>query len=66
MTEKMSKMLCEKEVANWLGYSHRTLSRWRAQKKGPPYEKHGHNIRYDKTQVELWRKKARQLLGVKK
>lgn len=60
MSEKIDKMLCEKEVAKWLGYSHRTLSRWRALKKGPPYEKHGHNVRYDKSAVEKWRRKTVQ------
>lgn len=39
-----------------LGVSEKTLSKWRCQGKGPPFQRHGHDcVRYDHAAVIEWR-----------
>lgn len=41
-----------------LGVSEKTLSKWRARGKGPPFNRHGHDcVRYDRATVIEWRDK---------
>ena len=44
----------QKELANFLQISPRTLSRWARERKGPPRAKVNHFICYTKSGVEDW------------
>lgn len=54
----MSEPITPAQAAVMLGVSERTLSKWRCQGKGPPFERHAHDcIRYDRAEVKEWRDK---------
>jgi hypothetical protein len=44
----------EIELARRWGISHRTLQRWRSQKKGPPYLKLCGRVVYRAAEVLIW------------
>ena len=54
------KMLTSKQVAEKLGLSEKTVSRWRSEGVGPPYHKLGFSrlspVRYDPDALETWMK----------
>ncbi len=59
MTEQTSDVLVSplrdsREIAAFLRVSESTLSRWRAEKKGPPFSRIGGVTRYRIEQVEQW------------
>lgn len=59
MTEQISDVLVSplrdsREIAAFLRVSESTLSRWRAEKKGPPFIRIGGVTRYRIEQVEQW------------
>lgn len=59
MTEQTSDVLVSplrdsREIAAFLRVSESTLSRWRAEKKGPPFIRIGGVTRYRIQQVEQW------------
>ncbi len=59
MTEHASDVLVSplrdsREIAAFLRVSESTLSRWRAEKKGPPFIRIGGVTRYRIEQVEQW------------
>lgn len=59
MTEETSDVLVSplrdsREIAAFLRVSESTLSRWRAEKKGPPFIRIGGVTRYRVEQVEQW------------
>lgn len=56
MAQVQSKFLSAAEVSQrWEGaVSTGTLANWRAQKKGPPYQKFGSKVRYPIIQLEAW------------
>ena len=59
MTEQTSDALVSplrdsREIAAFLRVSESTLSRWRAEKKGPPFIRIGGVTRYRIEQVEQW------------
>lgn len=59
MTEQTSDVLVSplrdsREIAAFLRVSESTLSRWRAEKKGPPFIRIGGVTRYRFEQVEQW------------
>lgn len=59
MTEQTSDVLVSplrdsREIAAFLRVSESTLSRWRAEKKGPPFIRIGGVTRYRIEQVEQW------------
>lgn len=59
MTEQTSDVLVSplrdsREIAAFLRVSESTLSRWRAEKKGPPSIRIGGVTRYRIEQVEQW------------
>lgn len=59
MTEQTSDVLVSplrdsREIAAFLRVSESTLSRWRAEKKGPPFIRMGGVTRYRIEQVEQW------------
>lgn len=59
MTEQTSDVLISplrdsREIAAFLRVSESTLSRWRAEKKGPPFIRIGGVTRYRFEQVEQW------------
>jgi len=59
MTEQTSDVLVSplrdsREIAAFLRVSESTLSRWRAEKKGPPFIRIGGVTRYRLEQVEHW------------
>jgi len=41
-------------AANYLGVSIHTLEKWRSLKKGPPYLKVGHFVRYTQEDLDRW------------
>jgi predicted DNA-binding transcriptional regulator AlpA len=41
-------------AAQYLGVSTATLEKWRSLKKGPPYLKVGHFVRYTKVDIDTW------------
>ena len=59
MTEQIGDVLVSplrdsREIAAFLRVSESTLSRWRAEKKGPPFIRIGGVTRYRYEQVEHW------------
>jgi hypothetical protein len=50
------RYLTPKEVEGTYGFKVGTLANWRSQKKGPPYSKIGHVIRYNVEDIERWLK----------
>lgn len=59
MTEQTSDVLVSplrdsREIAAFLRVSESTLSRWRAEKKGPPFIQIGGVTRYRIERVEQW------------
>lgn len=59
MTEQTGDVLVSplrdsREIAAFLRVSESTLSRWRAEKKGPPFIRIGGVTRYRLEQVEHW------------
>ncbi|AXL12579.1 helix-turn-helix domain-containing protein [Microbacterium foliorum] len=59
MTEQTGDILVSplrdsREIAAFLRVSESTLSRWRAEKKGPPFIRIGGVTRYRIEQVEHW------------
>ena len=59
MTEQTGDVLVSplrdsREIAAFLRVSESTLSRWRAEKKGPPFIRIGGVTRYRIEQVEHW------------
>lgn len=50
----MSPLLDSREVAAYLKVSEATLSRWRTDKKGPPFLRMGGITRYRVDAVEAW------------
>jgi excisionase family DNA binding protein len=47
-------LLTPKEVARLTGLSIDTLAQWRSQKRGIPYLKVGHAVRYDPADVQTY------------
>lgn len=50
----VSPLLDSREVAAYLKVSEATLSRWRTDKKGPPFLRMGGITRYRVDDVEAW------------
>ena len=50
----VSPLRDSREIAAFLRVSESTLSRWRAEKKGPPFIRIGGVTRYRIEQVEQW------------
>ena len=48
------RWLCTKEVAQFLGFSDRTLKSWRALGTGSPHSVIGRSVRYRLRDVEAW------------
>jgi predicted DNA-binding transcriptional regulator AlpA len=49
------RLLCDKEVAKFLGVSEVTLADWRRLKKGPPFVRlEGRMVRYRASDIEAW------------
>jgi hypothetical protein len=44
----------QNNAAQYLGVSTFTLEKWRSLKKGPPYLKVGHFVRYTKQDLDNW------------
>ncbi|MAP43867.1 MAG: hypothetical protein CMN59_07500 [Sphingobium sp.] len=47
-------MMKEREAAEYLGLSHRTLSRWRWAGKGPAFHKFGSAVRYSEKDLNMY------------
>ena len=47
-------LLDEKEVANLICHSVRTIQKWRLTGKGPVYYKLGQSVRYDPDDIDAW------------
>lgn len=50
----MHDLMKEREVAELLRISRQTLSKWRAEEKGPPFIRVGGSIRYPREAVQKW------------
>lgn len=50
----VSPLLDSHEVANYLKVSESTLSRWRTERKGPPFVRLGGIARYRLDSVDQW------------
>ena len=53
-TNLVSPLLDSREVANYLKVSESTLSRWRTERKGPPFVRLGGIARYRLDSVDHW------------
>jgi len=51
---RLSEMLREHRVADYLNVSVRTLQNWRMFSKGPKFVKIGRAVRYKRADVETW------------
>lgn len=49
-----SSYLNEKELAEWLNLSRRTLQGWRLKGEGPAFEKFGRSVRYATATIKAW------------
>lgn len=49
---KRKRLWKETEVAEFSGFSVKTLQKWRHMHQGPPYIKYGRSVRYDPEAVE--------------
>ena len=48
-------LLCEKETAKLIGFSIRTLQKWRTQGEGPPFVRvSARAIRYRREDIDQW------------
>lgn len=54
MIDKELKLICEKEAAEFLSISVKTLQQWRYLKKPPVYFKFGRNVRYKFEDLEKY------------
>ncbi len=55
VTREARKYLGEADMARRLGFSQRTLQRWRAQGCGPPYVRLGpRRVAYDEAASDTW------------
>jgi hypothetical protein len=52
--------LTEKEAAEYLGFSPRTLQGWRFKGTGPEHNKIGHRVRYTKQLLNDWERSTRR------
>lgn len=50
----MSRFMPEKDVAEILGLSPRTLQKMRVEGGGPEFHKFGHAVRYELAEIEAW------------
>jgi predicted DNA-binding transcriptional regulator AlpA len=48
------RLISERRVGAMLGFSKRTLQRWRQENKGPPWVKIGRRIYYDEDKLNAW------------
>jgi len=48
------RLISERRVGAMLGFSKRTLQRWRQENKGPPWVKIGRRIFYDEDKLKAW------------
>jgi len=48
------RLISERRVGAMLGFSKRTLQRWRQENKGPPWVKIGRRIYYDEDKLKAW------------
>lgn len=56
----MSRLVMERDAAELLGVSVRTLQKWRLQGNGPRFVKLGHAVRYDVKDLEAYIERARR------
>jgi excisionase family DNA binding protein len=56
----MSRLVTERDAAELLGVSVRTLQKWRLQGNGPQFVKLGHAVRYDVKDLEAYIERARR------
>jgi predicted site-specific integrase-resolvase len=59
--EELVPLLNSKSVAQILGVSEATLSRWRATKKGPPFLDLEGNPRYLTNDIKIWFDEKREV-----
>ena len=50
----LANYLTEEQLAEELGKNERTVARWRALRKGPPFVVIGREIRYRREAIEKW------------
>lgn len=61
MAQEVESAISEKEVAQRLGVSTRTVQRWRWSEEGPPYLKYpSGTVRYDWSDVAEWKRNHRR------
>ena len=56
----MQTLMTTKQVAEMIGFSHRTLAKWRQEGRGPKYIKIGSSVRYTIEDVEEWSLKRKR------
>lgn len=59
-TAALPRYLDERELADMLGVSPRTLRRWREGGSGPPFVAAGGRVRYRLASVERWAQQREQ------
>lgn len=52
--------MTEAQTANYLCLSQETLRRWRAEGRGPAYQKLGRAVRYLRSELDAWQHRQRQ------
>jgi len=60
MPRPMARLLTEREAAERLGLSVRTLQKWRLLGSGPQFLKLGHAVRYDPADLERYLESSRR------
>lgn len=50
----LSRLMTQKELAEYLGYEERTIEYWRRVGKGPAFIRPGGHVRYRESAVDKW------------
>ena len=63
MTTQIEPLIDERQVAEMLQLSVKTLQAYRYQRKGPPYYKFGSKVRYRASEINDWMSAQRVVAG---
>lgn len=57
---RLPETMTEAQAATYVCLSQETLRRWRAEGRGPAYQKLGRSVRYLRSELDAWQHRQRQ------